>query len=242
VAVHHSAGFWPGGDYYDVVSLPDGRLLFLIADASDQGAASTALAIMVRVVLHSCPLGSAVTRVPFCPFSAPSTQPPHILLGHLNHVLAENALEEQSMTAFCGVLNPEDGSFIYANAGHPYPRWWRASHGNVEAVREASGLPLGTDGEATYQPQAITLETGDLLALYTDSLTAGLHEGRGISVWELLDCPLREAAPRGAEAVKSAVLARLDDFLAGKAYPDEITFLIVGRQKVAGSSASGYCT
>src|SRR5262245_6522269 len=83
VAVHYSAGLWPGGDYYDVLPLPDGRVLFLIADASDQGAASTALALMVRVVLHSCPLSSGVHRAPFCPFITPLTQPPHVLLGHL---------------------------------------------------------------------------------------------------------------------------------------------------------------
>src|SRR5262249_45073704 len=134
VAVYYSAGFWPGSDYYDVLSLPNGHLLFLIADASDQGAPSTALALMVRVILHSCPLSSGVNRVPFCPFSAPSIQPPHILLGHLNHVLAENALKEQFMTAFCGVLDPETGSLLYANAGHSYPRWWRASQRNVQAV------------------------------------------------------------------------------------------------------------
>jgi sigma-B regulation protein RsbU (phosphoserine phosphatase) len=131
VVVHYSAGFWPGGDYYDVLPLPDNRLLFLVADASDQGAASSALALMVRVVLHSCPLNLGAARLPSCPLATPSDQPPHVLLGHLSRVLAENKLEEQFMTAFCGVLDPADGWFRFANAGHPYPRWWRASQGVV---------------------------------------------------------------------------------------------------------------
>jgi serine phosphatase RsbU (regulator of sigma subunit) len=82
------------------------------------------------------------------------------------------------------------------------------------------------------------IEPGDLLVLYSDSLTAARNGGRGRSVRELLDDALREAAPRGGEAVKSAVLARIDSLLAGKAYPDEITFMIIERQRQSGPSAS----
>jgi sigma-B regulation protein RsbU (phosphoserine phosphatase) len=221
------------------MSLPDDRLLFLVADASDQGAASTALALMVRVVLHSCPLSSGARRVPFCPFPTPAQQPPHILLGHLGRILAENKLPDQFMTAFCGILNPADGRFQFANAGHPYPRWWRASQGIVEAVQTGVGPPLGADCHAFYQPHAISLEPGDLLVLYSDSLTAVLNGNRRMSIQTLLDDALREAAPRGADSVKAAVLGRLDDFLAGEAYADEITLMIIERQREARALALG---
>ena len=230
VAVHYSASLWPGGDYYDFLSFADGRLLFLLAAANGQDAASTALALMVRVVLHSSPLGSGVKHVPI-PHAAPSTQSPHLLLGHLNRVLAENKLEEQSMTAFCGVLDPVDGSLSFANAGHPSLRWWRASHRTVEAVRGVYGPPLGIDNQAFYQPQAIWLEPGDLLVLYSNNLTPTPNRNGQRFGWELLDDVLRETAPRGAEAVKSAVLARLDASLASKDFPNEVTLIVIERQK-----------
>jgi serine phosphatase RsbU (regulator of sigma subunit) len=59
VAAHYVVGRWPGGDYYDFITLPDGRLLLLVADASDEGAVSSALVAMTRVVLHSSPLLAA---------------------------------------------------------------------------------------------------------------------------------------------------------------------------------------
>src|SRR5262249_4544217 len=158
--------------------LPDGRLFVLIADASDQGAPSAALVAIVRVVLHSCPLSSGVERLPFCPFSQPLIQPPHILLGHLNRILAENSLQEQFLTAFCGVFDSVDGIFHYANAGHPAPRWWRASTGEVEPLRDAAGLPLGVDSKASYHHKRIEIEPGDLLILYSDGLTAA-QNGHG---------------------------------------------------------------
>jgi sigma-B regulation protein RsbU (phosphoserine phosphatase) len=238
VAVHYSAGLWPGGSYYDVLPLPDGRVLFLIADASDQGAASTALAIIVRVVLHSCPLSSGASRVPFCPFSSPSSQPPDVLLGHLNHVLSENKLEEQFVTAFCGVLDPANGSFHYANAGHPYPRWWRAAHGRVESVRGATGPPLGTAPHAMYPPESLLIDPGDLLVLHSDGLTAALNAKSQMFGWQQVDDTVCEAAPSGAEAVKSAVVARLESFLATAADQEEVALLVIERQKESGSPES----
>src|SRR5262249_47295928 len=139
--------------------------------ASDQGAPSAALVAMTRVVLHSCPLSSCVERLPFCPIQEPVLQPPHILLGHLNRVLFENTLEDQFMTAFCAVLDPAEGNFHYGNAGHPSPRWWHAAAGEVEALREACGLPLGMEPHAAYHHKRVVLGPGDVVVLYSDGLT-----------------------------------------------------------------------
>jgi phosphoserine phosphatase RsbU/P len=176
LAVYHAAGPWPGSDYYDFLTLPDGRLLLFIADASDRGAPSTALAAMVRVVMHSCPLSSGIERLPFCPLHETVVQPPHILLGHLNRVLSENALEEQFLTAVCGVLDPIDGNFHFANAGHPAPLWWRSGSRTVETVRDPIGLPLGIDHRTAYHHRRVHLQPRDLLLLYTDGFTGALDK------------------------------------------------------------------
>jgi sigma-B regulation protein RsbU (phosphoserine phosphatase) len=231
LAAHHATGPWPGGDYYDFLLLPDGRVLVLVADASDQGAPAAALVAMVRVVLHSCPLSSGVERLPFCPLHQPGMQPPHVLLGHLNRVLAENSLEEQFMTAFCGLLSPADGNFHYANAGHPYPRWWRASSGIIEPLRDAVGLPLGVDSGASYHHKRIDLGAGDALVLYSDGLTAAQnHRGQAFG-WERLDGAVRRAAGAGAAAIRAEVLAALDLFLDGREIQDDVTLVVVVREE-----------
>ena len=230
LTAHSVAGSWPGGDYYDVFRLPDRRLVLVVADASDQGGPAAVMAVMVRLLLDSCPLSSGAERLPFCPFRDPLVQPPHVLLGHLNRVLAENLLEEQFVTAFCGILDPQGGIFHYANAGHPAPRWWRAATGTVETLRDAIGRPLGMDRQAVYHHKRMVLEPGDVLAFYSGGLMTVRNEGGREFGIELLDDALRETAGGGAEAVAAAVQGCLADFLGGKEPEDDLTLLVVERQ------------
>jgi sigma-B regulation protein RsbU (phosphoserine phosphatase) len=231
LAAHYVVGRWPGGDYYDFITLPDGRLLLLVADASDEGAASAALVAMTRVVLHSCPLSSGVEQLPFCPLRDPVIQPPHILLGHLNRVLGDNSLEEQFMTAFCGVLDPIDGFLHYTNAGHPSPRWWRATERAIEPLREASGLPLGMERNVSYHHKRIEIGRGDILVLYSDGLTAALNgEGQWFGC-DRLDDAIHQNAREGAAAVKGAVMASLEEFLDGEDPADDVTLLVIERMR-----------
>ena len=114
--------------------------MLLVADAGDQGAPSTALVAMTRVVLHACPLSSGAEKLPFCPLRETIQQPPHIILGHLNRVLFENSLKEQYLAGFCGV--PVDGTLHYSNARHPQPRWWYGRGRYLDGVDGVASLPL----------------------------------------------------------------------------------------------------
>jgi sigma-B regulation protein RsbU (phosphoserine phosphatase) len=230
VAVHYQVGHWPAGNYYDFLPLADGRLLFLTADASDQGAPATALVAMMRVVLHACPLSSGEERLPFCPLRETIQQPPHILLGHLNRVLHENSLPEQHMTAFCGVVEPVDGNLHFASAGHPPPRWWQARRRSVESLPGMAGLPLALDHRAVYHHQRAAVEPGDLLAIYSEGLTGAQNADGEVFGRDRLDDILVTQARHGARAVKDAVLTRLDDFLAGADPADDVTLVILGRR------------
>jgi sigma-B regulation protein RsbU (phosphoserine phosphatase) len=230
-ASYYRVGIWPGGDYYDFLSLPDGRLSLLIADASDQGAPSTALVAMVRVILHSCPLSSGREQLPFCPIREPVLQPPHILFGHLNRVLAENSLEEQYMTAFCGILDPFDGNFDYTSAGHPPPRWWRAAPRCVEPLQLPSGLPLGLDARATYHRKWIALEPGDLLVLHSDGLTAALSREAEQFGSARIDHILHRYGDQGARAVQQALSTAFEEFIGGQEPADDVTILVIERQR-----------
>ncbi|HZT82682.1 MAG TPA: PP2C family protein-serine/threonine phosphatase, partial [Gemmataceae bacterium] len=129
------------------------------------------------------------------------------------------------------VLDPIDGNFHYANAGHPAPRLWRAGHRVVEPVRDATGLPLGMERHAAYHHRRTEIGPGDVLLLYTDGLTAALDERGEMFGCARLDAALAETAGEGAEAVKDAVVSRLDAFLGGAELQDDVALVVVSRDR-----------
>ncbi|MCI0457987.1 MAG: PP2C family protein-serine/threonine phosphatase [Gemmataceae bacterium] len=230
MVAHYAVGPCAGGDYYDFLPLADGRLLFLVGDASDEGAPSTVLIALVRVMLHACPLSSGIERLPFCPLRGEILQPPHVILANLNRLLVENSLEEQYMTAFCGLLSPAEGTLHYATAAHPPPLWWRARLGAAEVLREASGLPLGLCPDVSYHHHRIDIEPGDFLVCYTDGVTAAQNAHGTAFGLERLAQTVGDFARAEAAEIKGGILAALDDFLQGRPSQDDVTLVVLKRQ------------
>jgi serine phosphatase RsbU (regulator of sigma subunit) len=209
----------------------------LLAGGSDQGAPATALVAMVRVVMHSCPLSSGQERLPFCPLQQPGPQPPHVLLGHLNRVLAENSLDEQYLTAFCALIAPGDGEVLYANAGYPSPRCWRAAAGVLEAVSGPAGLPLRLDGGTSYHKRRLELAHGDVLVLTGEEvLTARSPWGEAFGEGPL-EVVVAGAAADGADAVADAVIAKVKRFLGRSRPAGDLTVLVARREPMPAETA-----
>jgi sigma-B regulation protein RsbU (phosphoserine phosphatase) len=229
IAAHHTAGVWPGGDYYDFLSLADEQLVFLIGDASDEAAPAAVPMALVRATVHSCPLHSGTERLPFCPLRGEVIQPPHIMLGNLNRILVENTLEEQSMTLFCGVLQPAEGVVHYANAGHPPPYLWRSATRSIEVVRDPTGLPLGLDGRVSYHHRHLQMQPGDILLCYTDGLTTALNDTGATFGALRVGEGLVTLAPHGAKAVRIGLVERLEEFLQGSHPQDDVSLVVLER-------------
>jgi sigma-B regulation protein RsbU (phosphoserine phosphatase) len=156
-------------------------------------------------------------------------QSPHITLGNLNRILVENSLEEQYMTAFCGILSPAEGGLHFANAGHVPPWWWHGRNRTIETLRDAVGLPLGIDPRAHYHHKRVTIEPGDVLCLVSDGVPAAVNEAGEMFGERRLEAAIIESGAHGAGAVKSAVLARLGEFLHGAPPQDDVTLLVFER-------------
>ena len=136
-----------GGDFYQVLPLPDGSHLFVLGDVSGKGlrAAMTAtLVIGALRALASCGLG------------------PADLLAALNQQLLE-ARSEGFVTCLCIRFEP-GGTCWVANAGHLSP------YHNGDEVSIENGLPLGIAADATYSEITIQLAPGDQLTFLSDGV------------------------------------------------------------------------
>lgn len=197
-----------GGDYYDFVEMPHGRLGLIVADVSGKGVPAALLMSSFRASLLAQDLDDE----------------PGVILARLNSFLHRSVEPGRFVTAFFGVLDPESGRFVYANAGHNPPYWIRSS-GEIATLREG-GLVLGLFGDSKYEHAEIHLAAGDTLALFTDGVTEAQNPDE--EMWgddRFLQVVLRHSqAP--CRRIVAEVLRELRRFSGDELQSDDITLLL----------------
>jgi serine phosphatase RsbU (regulator of sigma subunit) len=197
-----------GGDFFDYLELPDGRLGFALGDVSGKGAPAALLAAAVQgmfTVEANAPNGPADT------------------LGQINRGLKRRNIESKFVTMFFGVLAP-DGRMLYCNGGHNPPVLVRR---DSVARLETGGMILGMFDFATFDQEALALEPGDTLVVFSDGISEAQNPGgEEYGDAQLIACL---EANRGATpaAMREALLASTRAFAAGASQGDDMTLLVV---------------
>jgi serine phosphatase RsbU (regulator of sigma subunit) len=145
-----------GGDLYDVLDLPDGRLLIALGDVAGKGSPAALLMALLVSMLRTL---------------ADEDMPPSALASRLNAQVLRYCPASRFITLFLGVFDPRDGSLAYVNAGH-LPPLIRRADGRIEKLgTAATGMALGMFGNAEYDTHHATIGSGDVLVMYSDGIT-----------------------------------------------------------------------
>jgi sigma-B regulation protein RsbU (phosphoserine phosphatase) len=215
IAASYRTAKQSGGDYYDVMKLPDGRLGFLIADVSGKGAPAAVLMAVVRTIVH---LRQSL-------WSHPAS-----LLNELNRNLCKLDLLDRGafVTAFCVVLDPGSGRMIYSSAGHHPPRLIKARQVRLLGLEKAGSLPLGVDMGTRYSEARHCLSPLDTIVLYTDGIVDACSVEGELFGAERLDQVLRGLPPAlSAQRTIQAALNAVDTFSGSAALFDDQTLVAV---------------
>ena len=148
-----------GGDWYDAVLLPGGRILLLVGDVAGHGLKAAITMGQMRTAARAL---------------AP-THGPAALLDALDQ-FAGTGPDELSATAAVAVIDPAERTLRYSLAGHP-PLLLRDPGGTLAMLGEARG-PLIGFGAGDRPEQVVTFLPGSCLVLFTD----GLVERRGETI------------------------------------------------------------
>ena len=160
VDVYYQPARAVGGDFYDFIHYPDGRIGFVIGDVTDKGVPAALVMATTRSLLRS-----AVER-----FDSPGA-----ILERTNDKLVEDIPPKMFVTCLFALLEPDTGLMVYANAGHDVP-YLRTSEGVVEL--RARGMPLGLLPGMKYEEKEMRLRPGECLLLYSDGLVEAHSPGR----------------------------------------------------------------
>ena len=185
-----------GGDVFDFMELPDGRLAVVLGDVTGHGIDATADMAMAKFVFRSL---------------AREHPEPSDFLAHANDVVVGEIAVGKFITMAYLLIDPR-GTVDCASAGHPEPRLVLPD-GRVESLR-CGGLALGIDAPQTYDPVRAELPPGSAVVLYTDGV---IEARRGADLFgsERLDALLAERAGQPAQEIADAVVGACRAYAGG---------------------------
>ena len=210
VAAYYGPARTVGGDFYDFIQLPDGRLGIVVGDVTDKGVPAALIMARTQSVLRG---------------EAPRLIEPSAVLQRANEILVAEMPERMFVTCLYGVLDPDTGHFTYANAGHN-PAYARTAEGVVEL--RATGMPLGLLEGMAYEARETVLAADQSVVLYSD----GIIEAHGPE-GDMFGFPrLRElmTADLSGSEIIDAILEQLHAFVGhGWEQEDDITMVALRR-------------
>jgi serine phosphatase RsbU (regulator of sigma subunit) len=204
-----------GGDYYDFIALPNGRLGILVGDVAGKGV--PAALVMARF--------SAETRASL------RTEPRlDVAIQQVNDVMQILVATDRFVTLAALTLDPATHTLTVTNAGHPAPLLRCGSTGKVEDVgsEEHTGPPIGVVECYPYVAQQVILQPGDCVILFSD----GVSEAMDVNARQFGTGPLKAILRDVSLApgqLGERIMQAIKHHAAGCDQHDDITLVCLGR-------------
>jgi serine phosphatase RsbU (regulator of sigma subunit) len=215
-AVQYEAAHQVGGDFYDVLTLPnlENQIGLFIGDVSGKGVPAALFMAMCRTMLRSTML---------------SGRNPAQALVRANELILKDSQANLFLTAICLSLNTVTGHLTYANAGHNRPLLLHINEGKFQDLT-ARGIILGEFDTIELEQEEVELLPGDIFVCYTDGVTDAI-DAQQQSFGEQRLSAIISSHPRAtAEEMCSAIMNGLRQFVGDTDQTDDLTLLIVRRQ------------
>jgi sigma-B regulation protein RsbU (phosphoserine phosphatase) len=200
-----------GGDFYDYIELPDGRIGLVIADVSGHGVPAAFFMAVARTNLRELALRH--------------TDPGECLAQTNDALCAQNPLE-LFVTVFYCMLDPKTGVLRYANGGHN-PPYLRRAAGPIEALNGAGGLVLGAMPGVGFPTHTVQLSRGDQLVLYTDGVTEAFNPAEELYGAQRLVDEVRVHGSGTPAALVERICQSVTNFAGSAPQSDDITLTVL---------------
>ena len=201
-----------GGDYYDFFT-PEADLVDLvIADITGHSLGAALLMTETRSVLHA-KIGAG--------------RSPGKLLAIVNDLLYDDLCRsELQISMFYARLETETHTLIYANAGHNRPLLYRCRDGSLEEL-DGDGLLLGIKTGVYFEEKSCSVETGDILLMYTDGVAEAENTREEVFGVERLGKIIVSQSHRHPQEIINAIMTGLASFSGTRPRTDDVTMVAI---------------
>ena len=204
-----------GGDFFDVMSLENGRIGLAVADVSDKGVPAALFMMSTRTLLKGAAIGS--------------TDPGEVL-REVNDLLHEDNEASMFVTVLYAEYDPASGELRYANGGHNPPLLVHAD-GSSTLLPLTDGVALGLVPDLQYDQDSLTLEPGDAVVFYTDGVTEAMNIQNDEFGTEGLRAIFATSPPPNLEEANSAIFEAVHAFAGDMPQSDDITCVTLWRRE-----------
>ncbi|MGH9373696.1 MAG: PP2C family protein-serine/threonine phosphatase [Vicinamibacterales bacterium] len=205
-----------GGDFYDVLPLPDGRVILALGDVAGKGSPAALLMALLLAMLRTL---------------VDEGLEPEALIERLNAQIWRHSPASRFITIFYAVYTPATGALVYVNAGQN-PPLIHHSDGRFDRLI-GTGVALGLFDRSTYTAVETRIEPGEQLILYSDGITEA-EDPTGQ--------PFEETGVQGVVAhyrsespaqIGAHILTAVESHAQAPRFADDLTILILKRRDVA---------
>lgn len=211
-----------GGDFYDLIRLPNRRACVIMGDVSGKGVEAASVSAAVKTALGA--------------YSWEGLRPAR-MVRLLNEFLLGFSRLETFATLFVGIVDLDAARLTYCSAGHPPAILVHAAAGELVTLDVQSGV-VGAFSDMEYRNGQVDIAPGDVLLLYTDGTTeARAPKGAFFGEDGLREAVMQEL-PLGYDRLLDRLLARLDDFT-DRHLDDDVAMVSLRFDAVGGQPAVG---
>jgi sigma-B regulation protein RsbU (phosphoserine phosphatase) len=209
IAARYTSARELGGDLYDFIRYGPQQVGIALGDVSGKGTAAALYGAVAIGILRSL---------------AQQKMQPATLLRNLNSLISERMIEGRFMTVCYATWQRGRKRLRIANAGQSQPLLWK--NGRCEKLK-LEGFPIGMmPEEVSYSEWSTTLETGDMLVMYSDGITETANRAGELFGVERLKEVVAAGSTRPAGELADAILRGVEEFAAGLPAGDDRTIVI----------------
>jgi serine phosphatase RsbU (regulator of sigma subunit) len=205
------------GDFFDVIELEDDRIGILVADVADKGLGSALYMALSRTLIRT--------------YAEEYDAAPEVVFFAANNRLLKDARANLFITTFYGILDPQEGTLTYCNAGHNPPYLIRNSNQETIISLSRTGIAMGIEKDATWSTETVTINPGDVLLLYTDGIPDAQDADGDFFDNEAIIEIAQDNAGQFAFEIQSSIIEKVQEFMADTPQDDDITLMVLVRDK-----------
>jgi sigma-B regulation protein RsbU (phosphoserine phosphatase) len=173
IAAYFKSAREVAGDFYDAFTLPDGNLVCVIGDVCGKGVGAALFMTLFRSLIRATSTADTFSNRKAMLSLTPSERLLHVISFTNNYVAETHGDANMFATVFIGLINLQDGRLSYINCGNEPALLLK--HGVVIDSLRPTGPVIGVIPDARFSVKEISMESRDLLLVFTDGIPDALN-------------------------------------------------------------------